>query len=179
MTKASIVSKTLVPDMLETALGRAKAKLGGEGAPDLPELRVDTALEDPAAPGPDVDDWTLTPEWVRAIRSYTGDSYEWINSLLRSKVSEDKSEEDIKKALLFNLAISLGIAELGQDMPSLSGVDRVFRGQKEDLGRDNLWRSDAILSTSRSRSKASSFGSEYITTFSLSRWSMYTAFFSF
>ena len=52
--------------------------------------------------------------------------------------------------MLFNLAISLGIAELRQDMPSLSGVDRVFRGQKEDLGRDNLWRSDAILSTSRS-----------------------------
>ena len=53
ITKASIVSKTLVPDMLQKALGRAKSKIDGEDAPDLPELPVAIAPEAPVAPDPD------------------------------------------------------------------------------------------------------------------------------
>ncbi len=159
MTEASIVSKTLVPDMLQKALGRAKSKIDGEDAPDLPELPVAIAPEAPVAPGPDVDDWTLTPEGVRAIRSYTTiiGYYQSINSLLRSKVSEAKSEEDIKKDLFFNWAISLGIGELRKDRPSPSGVNEVFRGEKKNLGRGPLWKSEATLSTSRSRYIAEGF----------------------
>ena len=102
-----------------------------------------------------VEDWTLTPEWVRAIRSYTGTSYRWINSLLRSKVSEGRPEESIKNALFFNLAINFSLNELRQGMPSPSGCDAVYRGQDRLAGK--LMESLSILSTSRLRSRAEGF----------------------